>query len=180
VPFLSEVCKWFSCLWIQEIFFHRYFLFFFRFAGTSRIVASLVTLSKKKRRCTTGVGDRPIVRPRLWKEITETWTRRAMFMHITLFGGVWVDLLVFQQQISLCEPQFKDTAVVNLDVFRAEVNKVLWPPPPSWPGFCIVWVLASRVIQAPRGITCEVDTTQRGAPSSSDLLSETPKYHSSR
>jgi len=65
----------------------------------------------------------------------ETWTALAIFVHITLFGGVWVDLLVCQQQISLCEVLFKDTAVVNLDVSRAKVNKV--PCSPVGQGFAL-------------------------------------------
>jgi hypothetical protein len=59
----------------------------------------------------------------------ETRTTRAVFVHIiTLFGGVWVDLHTCRQQISLCEVLFKDTAVVNLDISREEVNKVLCSP----------------------------------------------------
>lgn len=59
----------------------------------------------------------------------EKWTARAIFVHIkTLFGGVWDDLHTCRQQISLCEVLFKDTAVVNVDVSRAEVNKVLCSP----------------------------------------------------
>jgi len=48
VLFLSDVCKWFSCLRIQKIFFHHYFFLLSRLAGTNRIVASLVTNFLKK------------------------------------------------------------------------------------------------------------------------------------